>query len=123
MTRGRIEMRRGRRVPLEVPVLMRQIGPEGPGPVIREETAKNVSLTGIYFETTDPSLYALNEPVMACLSVSEDKTRDFPFTRLDGTGRVARILELAPEAAGGPKRFGVALEFGDDVLVLAAQPH
>ena len=120
MLQSRVERRRGRRAAVPAPLVIRRSGSQGSGARV-EEQASNVSLAGVYFETTKP--YAPDEIVIASVSIPEpSQTRDFPFTRLAGRSRVVRVEELPPEDAGGEKRFGIALEFGSDVTALSAIP-
>ena len=84
--------------------------------------AKNVSLAGVYFETEGEDSYALNEFLMASVSIPEAERRAFPFARLSGSGRVVRVKQLPWQEAEGRTRFGVALEFGDNITALTASP-
>lgn len=111
------ERRRGRRVPIQASVLLRSLDEQAPS----EHTIRNISLAGVYFETDEPCTLALNAPVLASVSIPEAERRAFPFTRLAGRGRVVRLDEL-PAQEGSPRRFGVALEFGNDLTALTAVP-
>ena len=116
------ERRRGRRINLEAPLLMWHVEAKSPRP-ITELSTKNVSLAGVYFETDgDGSSYAVNQVVMTSVAIPESQRRDFPFTRLAGTSRVVRVTELPQADADDKKRFGVALEFSDDLITLTATP-
>lgn len=121
MGEGQVDRRRGRRVSLQAPILIRR--PEGRPAASREEHAVgNISLAGAYFETERPD-YAVNEAVFASIAIPEAERRNFPFTRLAGRGRVVRVQALEPTpAAGGKPRFGVALEFSPDVTALTTFP-
>ena len=77
---------------------------------------------GVYFETEEGHPYTSNDIVLASVSVPEERTREFPFTRLAGRGRVVRVEEIAPRGESGRKRFGIALEFGQDLTALSAIP-
>jgi hypothetical protein len=114
-----MERRRGRRVAIQAPLRVRRLGEQGPG---QEHPAQNISLAGVYFETDRPEGLALNEQVFASVAIPEAERRTFPFTRLAGRGRVVRIQELSPEQSQDAKRFGIALEFGQDVTALTAIP-
>ena len=121
MERGNVERRRGRRANLEAPLLIRRAGTAKPEP-FKEEVAKNVSLAGVYFETDSGDRYAVNDVLMTSVSVPESQTRSFPFSRIAGRGRVVRVKELPQEGQAGRKRFGIAVEFGDDITALTAIP-
>ncbi len=121
MEQGSVERRRGRRVDLQAPLLIRRIGTREPGP-FKEETVANISLAGVYFETEQPDSYTANDVMMTSVSIPEAQRREFPFTRLAGRSRVAWIKELPPGAPEGRKRFGVAIEFGNNVTALTAIP-
>ena len=121
MEQGRVERRRGRRVNVEAPLLIRRAGARKPEEVQKEVT-QNISMAGVYFETERAGDYTLNDTVISSVAIPESKRREFPFTRVAGRSRVVRINELPQPAATGRKRIGVALEFGDDVTALTATP-
>lgn len=121
MEGGNIERRRGRRVNLGAPLLIRRLGDGQPGP-FKQQVAKNVSLAGVYFETESDERYAINDACIASVSVPEVQRREFPFSRVSGPGRVVRVTELPPQAPSGKKRLGIALEFGDATTALTATP-
>ena len=107
---------------LQAPLLIRRADTREPQP-FREHMTQNISLAGVYFEAEDADTCAVNEVVIASVSIPEPQRRTFPFTRLAGRSRVVRVKEFPSEtAAGGRKRFGVALEFGNDLTALAALP-
>ena len=116
-----VERRRGRRVELEAPVLIHRAEAHEPenGP---EQITKNVSLSGLYFETDQTDGYHLNETLTASIAIDESQRREFPFTRLVGQTRIVRVNELVSSNEQGKKQFGVALEFGKDVMALTASP-
>lgn len=120
MEQGGIERRRGRRMALEAPLLIRRMGDEASQTL--QEATKNVGLAGVYFETHAGNPYTVNEVVMTSVAVPEPQRRFFPFTRLTGRGRVVRVTELPPQSPAGPIQYGVALEFGDDLTALTALP-
>ncbi len=115
-----MERRKYRRMDIEAPLLIRRFI-EGSREPFDEQVTGNVSLAGVYFESKDATPYKLNEVVMTSVVVPEPKTRDFPFTRLAGRGRVVRVKELSGDASGR-KRFGIAVEYGDDLTALTAIP-
>ena len=122
MEQGSIDRRRGRRVMLEAPLLIRNVGAQDLGG-FREQTARNISLAGIYFETNDGETYTVDQQLIASVSIPETGRREFPFTRLAGGGRIVRITELPQqETTQGRKRLGIALEFGYDLIALTATP-
>ena len=120
MDRGSIERRRGRRVSLDAPLQIRQVGASEPRPV-KDEVTRNISLAGVYFET-DEDAYTLNDVVITSVSIPESRRREFPFTRIAGRGRIVRVNELPPQTVSGRKRLGIALEFAEDVTALTATP-
>lgn len=117
---GGVERRRERRVALEAPLLIRRLGTSQPE-ALQERVTKNIGLAGVYFEV-EADAYAINDPVMISVSVPEPQRRDFPFTRVAGHGRVVRVKEVAGDGSRPGTRFGVALEFGEDVTALMATP-
>ena len=121
MQKDSVERRRGRRADVQASLRVRRLESHG-SDAWTEETAGNVSLAGVYFETERDNTYAVNDVVVASVSVPEASNRQFPFTRVAGRSRVVRVHELTPPSPTGRKRFGVALEFGDDVTALSALP-
>ena len=121
MAQGSEERRRGRRVSLEAPVLIRRVVEQEPS-VFTEHRARNISLAGVYFETDAKNSYAINDSLITSVSIPEPQRREFPFTRLAGRGRVVRINELPPSDSAGQQRFGIAVEFSDDLTALTATP-
>ena len=121
MPAGSVERRRGRRVSLQAPLLIRRIGTREPEP-FKEETISNISLAGVYFETEQADSYAPNDVVMTSVSVPESQRREFPFTRLAGRSRVVWVKALPQQGPESRKRFGVAIEFGHDVTALTTIP-
>ena len=121
MEQRHVERRRGRRIALEAPVRIRPANTADIS-AFQSETATNVSLAGLYFETERTLPFERNDAVVATVSIPESKTRDFPFTRLSGRGRVVRVEKLQPSASGEQARHGVAVEFGEDLTALSAIP-
>lgn len=114
------ERRRGRRIELAAPVRIRRdaVSVE-PG---TEHVTGNVSVAGVYFETEDGEAYRVDDLVTASVSIPEAQRRSFPFTRMAGRCRIVRVSELPEAGPAGRKRFGVALAFGTDAVVLTASP-
>ena len=120
MQQGSVERRRGRRIDLQAPLLIRRIGTREPG-LFKEQQTQNLGLAGVYFETDDG--FEVNEVVMTSVSIPESQRRGFPFTRLAGQGRVVRVKELAKVSSDGQKKkYGIALEFGNDLTALTSIP-
>ena len=121
MEQGSVDRRRGRRARVQASLLVRRGATPGTTSV-REEVTSNISLAGVYFETEHGDQYTMNEMVTASVAVPDQQTRQFPFRRLSGRTRVVRVNELPSGTPSGRRRFGVALEFGDDVTALTAIP-
>ena len=121
MQQGSVERRRERRVNLKVPLLIRRRGLHEAASVHEHVTA-DVGLAGTYFETEAERAYAVNEEVMASVSIPESQRREFPFTRLAGRSRVVRVRKLPLPQPERDKRIGVALEFGQDMTALTTIP-
>ena len=121
MKQESVDRRRGRRANVQAPLLIRRLATDQPE-AVKEEVTQNISLAGVYFETEQGNRYAQNEIVLASVSIPESQTRQFPFTRVAGRSRVVRVNELPQQSPSSRKRFGVALEFGDDVTALTAIP-
>ena len=121
MDQVRVERRRGRRVQLEAPLLVRRTATPGPEP-FEEAVTRDISIAGIYFET-EQDAYTVNDFVVTSVTIPGAQRRTFPFTRLAGRSRVVRVNPLdQAQGAAARKRFGVALEFGDDHTILTALP-
>jgi Tfp pilus assembly protein PilZ len=82
----------------------------------KEQVAADVSLGGVLFRTDEA--YTEGEEVTISISIPEAARREFPFSRLAGRARVARVLPLT----GQRKKFEVALAFGRDITTLMAVP-
>ena len=115
------ERRRERRISLEAPLLVRRI--DGVSEPFVEQVTGNISMAGVYFETEADGAYAIDDVVMASVSIPESQRRQFPFTRVAGRSRVVRIDELpSVSSPTKTKRLGIALEFSEDVTALTAIP-
>src|SRR3989338_971098 len=121
MERGGVERRRGQRANVEAPLLIRTAGQAAAA--FQQETTKNISLGGAYFEAASGEGFSVHAPIVVSVSIPIAQTRRVPFTRLAGRGRVVRMYELPSQEVGGQKRFGIALEFNDDVTALTASPQ
>ena len=122
MPQGSVDRRRGRRARVRAPLTIRRLGSGQPGVASQEEVTENISLAGVYFETEHDGAYDFNDVILASVAIPEPQTRHFPFTRISGRSRVVRINELPRQGSTGHSRFGVALEFGDDLTALTAIP-
>ena len=114
-----IERRRNRRANCSASQLLIRLEKLPKSHAFREMPARNVSLQGVYFETTDPAAFPLNDTVVASVSISSSDTKRFPFKRLAGRGRIVRVTP--PPTSGSPT--GVAVEFGRDVTALGTIPE
>ena len=120
MQQGSVDRRRGRRIHLQAPLLIRRTGTDKLEP-FKEQQTENLGLAGAYFET-DEGGFQVNEVVMTSVSIPESQRRDFPFTRLAGQGRVVRVDTLGGASGEGRKKYGIALEFGNDLAALTSIP-
>jgi len=123
MEADRADRRRGRRADVRAPLVIRRIGESTGEPMKREEVTKNISLAGVYFEIEGENPYAINDAVMTSVSIPLPQTRAFPFTRVAGRSRVVRVNELSQARTGAGKRYGIALEFAEDISALTALPR
>ena len=120
MESGSVDRRRGRRAAVQAPLVIRRLGTSESK--LQEETATNVSLAGVYFETDDAQAYLANDVVLASVAIPASQRREFPFTRIAGRSRVVRVKELPTEGTSSRRRLGIALEFNEDVTALTAIP-
>ena len=118
---GGSERRRHRRVSLSVPVLAKRMGMEERGVFETGET-QDVSLAGVYFTTSAWRDVQPQEVLTVSIAVPREQSRDFPFSRLAGRGRVVRVGP-ADDATPKEPRLGIALEFAEDLTVLTAPPE
>jgi len=121
MEQERFERRRGRRANVEAPVLIRRAEARA-SEVFTEETAQDISLRGVSFQTSHLTPYRVNDLVIASVAIPESQAREFPFVRLAGRARVVRVQELPGPAAADSRQARVALEFSHDVTALTAVP-
>ncbi len=119
MGQSHVERRRGRRAPVEAPVVIRRAGEKDVAPF--KAVTKDVSLAGVYFETEEDK-FAVNDSVMTSVAIPPSQTGSFPFKRLAGRSRVVRVKSVEAPSKSSAPRYGVALEFGDDLTVLTALP-
>jgi len=97
------EKRRWKRLDLSLPMKIRRVSGSGK----KEEQdgiTINVSFNGAYVVDIDIKDIKLEDKLNISLSVPRDDARDFPFSRVVGKARVARVEE-----------DGLALEFNEDV--------
>ena len=118
------ERRRYRRIPLPVQVLAKRAQPGEPGESDRFQSGlvQDVSLAGVYFTTPAWKRIEPQEMLTVSISVPREQSRDFPFSRLVGRGRVVRVQPVEGETPN-TAQLGIALEFADDLTVLAAAPE
>jgi len=122
---GSAERRRQRRAEITAPARLSVCPPganvETAEPA-REAVIKNLSLTGAYLTVEPDQPVSPNDIARVAVEIPESQQRDFSYSRLTSHGRIVRVDELASRAGQELKRLGVAIEFGDDVTVLAASP-
>ena len=119
MELSHVERRRGRRAQVQASVVIRRAGEQQSTPF--KVLTKDVSLAGVYFETENGQ-FAVNDSVMASVAIPPSQTGVFPFKRLAGRSRVVRVKPIGTLSKSSTPRYGVALEFGDDLTVLTALP-
>ena len=119
MNQGGVERRRGRRVPMQASIIVRRVDQPQPA---GEHITQNISLAGTYFEMDGLHDFSVNDQVVASVSIPESERRTFPFTRLAGRGRVVRVSELTPTPPPSATRYGIALEFRQDITALTTIP-
>ena len=116
MSGSTIERRHHRRVELPVQVSFQLRGAENTPKIAG--SAKNVGLAGAYLTVPAPFSLAAGTPIMYSVEVAQEHQRQFPFSRLLGTGWVVRV---DPQSGGG--EVGVALAFsGSSTILSTVQP-
>jgi hypothetical protein len=98
-----VEKRRFKRLDMSLPTELRHFSSEGKEESLEGNTL-NVSYNGVYVIDISVKNIKANDTLNISLSVPRDETRDFPFSRIAGKARVARI-----------EKNGVALEFSEDI--------
>ena len=91
MNAGTIERRQSRRVSLEVPIEVREIGARGRPAQTCLGRARNVSLVGCYALLPASSAWAVGTPVSCTVTIPQELTQQFPFVRLVGKGWIVRV--------------------------------
>jgi hypothetical protein len=110
-----VDRRRYPRHSLCFPLKLREW--ESPDGEYDQTITENISFGGAYLRTLKKVKVGDKMHVMIC--VPEDMVKQFPFTRLVGESRVVRVEE--PDEAGGETQGrNIALEFGRDIIRLAA---
>lgn len=97
------EKRRFKRLGLSLPVILKYVSDNGKEELI-DGVTNDVSYNGAFVKDVTPKNLKPNDSLHMSLTVPRDNTRDFPFSRLIGKARIARIEEA-----------GIALEFSEHV--------
>jgi diguanylate cyclase (GGDEF)-like protein len=113
------ERRRHPRTPLEGPLMIRSPA-EDRAAAWWEGAMKDLSLAGVYCTIVPSKPPTIDEVLAFSITIPPDLQHAFPFSRLAGCGRVARADALSQPDEFGRTRWGVALEFGEDVMRFAA---
>jgi len=118
-----LERRQSRRVDLEVPIDVREIGAQGQRAEPITGRARNVSLAGCYALIPASAQRAVGTPVSCTITIPQELTQQFPFVRLVGKGWIVRVTPAkratsdrpgAEEQAGvtgSSPEVGVAINF------------
>ena len=113
------ERRQHPRLLLGGPVMVRSLAEDPPEPW-REGLMKNLSTDGVYFTILPWRPLTSHDVLAFSISIPSEQPRAFPFSRLAGRGRVVRAQESPQADEFGRKQLGLALEFGEEVMKLAA---
>ena len=125
--RPSVERRRFRRAELDVAVDIRPAGQRDPTISAISGQVKDVSLAGVYCFVSAPCQLKAGDEVNCSISIPEEQSRVFPFSRVLGRGCVVRVdpnPAPAREASGesrigeGEPLVGLALSFAPDVMAL-----
>jgi len=98
-----VEKRRWKRLDLSLPINIARISGRGKEKA-QDGITINVSYNGTYVVDIDIKDIKAEDRLNISLSVPRDDARDFPFSRVVGKARVARV-----------DKDGVALEFGEGI--------
>lgn len=116
---GLAERRWAAHVPMTIPLTVRRVT-EAPQGVWWEGLIRDLSLRGVSLTLRGGATLSHGETLSVSITVPAAWQRVFPFSRVAGSGRVARVEELTQEAEAAGKRVGVAVEFQDDVTRLSS---
>ena len=113
------DRRKYRRFSLQLPIEVRKV--EAPAELIFEKaTTTNISMGGAYLKAQGRMEVGPQAGVYISISVPREMHRDFPFSRLAGKARVARVEDLPGNELDPLAKQGIALEFSSDLIVLSA---
>ncbi len=98
-----IEKRRFKRLDMSLPITLKHVSDDGKENLINGVTS-DVSYNGVFVKEVSPANLKPSDNLHISLNIPRDNTRDFPFSRLTGKAKIARIEET-----------GIALEFGEYV--------
>jgi hypothetical protein len=98
-----MEKRKAKRFNLALPITVKHITEDGKEKVLSCQTG-NVSYGGVYIVEINIKDIKVNDSLQISLTVPREEARDFPFSRLAGNVRVARV-----------QKDGIGVEFNEDV--------
>ncbi len=115
MSASVVERRRHRRAELPVSVTLRPAGkdPSSAPQIVGE--SKDIGLAGAYIKVKAPFQLPVGTTVSYSVDIPASQQRQFPFTRLLGTGWIVRV-DSEPDG----KDVGVAIAFPSNATVLSA---
>jgi len=96
-----IEKRRFERLNMSLPITLKHVSDDGKEKLMDGVTS-DVSYDGAFVTDAASKDLKPNDNLHVSLVIPRDNTRDFPFSRLTGKARIARIEEA-----------GIALEFNE----------
>ncbi len=98
-----VEKRQFKRLDLSLPMILRRVSGSGKDNE-QEGVTLNVSYNGAYVADIEIKNIKSQDTLRISLSVPRDDARDFPFSRVTGKARVARV-----------EKDAIALEFSEDI--------
>lgn len=110
------ECRKHRRINL--PLLMEGRRREGDREVSERAQTANISVGGAYFKTSDFQRIRVGNVISVSISIPRQLADKFPFSRIVGKARVARVEKPLPQDSTSCRQ-GIALEFAPDIVYLA----
>ena len=112
-----VERRQHCRLALEAPMALLRSEADGSHTSRPEGTTKNLSRAGVYGTILPWKPFPrTGEVIPFAITIPAAHRRDVPYSQLFGHGRIVRLEDL-PETAGGIRRIGLALAFGDDLTM------
>lgn len=112
-----VDWRQHRRAKLEASIEIRSLDSGVPSSPIVART-KSVSLAGCYVVMNRPVSFSIGSTLSCQIVIPREATRNFPFTRIAGKGRVVRIDDPVESSGQEGSMVGIGIAFSRDTTSL-----